>query len=281
VLQACDSGWADCSGGDDDGCETDVTRVEACGSCTNNCIGRFAHAAVQCLAGSCRMGACDAGWDDCNGVEADGCETDLAADATCGDCDNDCTTAYPNAPGSCLSPGSCQMGACNAGWLNCSGGTTDGCETDATLDTSCGDCTMDCTTLYPHGEGACLGGSMCSLTACETGWWDDDGVAATGCEKPLAIVSWEFNTDGDGEGWIPHHMTSTPGNGRWILVPGASDADPWLHNTDVMGPEGRPLAEQYPYLQVRMANNAADTGAQMFFGTEESPELSEAQSVQQ
>jgi len=279
VLQACDSGWADCSGGDDDGCETDVTRIETCGGCTNNCIGRFPHAAVQCLSGVCRMGACDSGWDDCNGSEGDGCEADLSLDETCGDCDNDCTAAYANAPGSCLSPGTCQMGACNPGWLDCGGGTTDGCETDATLDTSCGGCNNDCTTLYPHGEGICLGGSLCSLTACETGWWDQDGVAGTGCEKALPIVSWEFNSDGDAEGWAPHHGSTTPGSGRWVLVPGAGDTDPWLRNADVLGPAGTVLTELYPFLQVRMANNAADTSAQMFWGTVESPGLSEAQSV--
>jgi alpha-tubulin suppressor-like RCC1 family protein len=72
---------------------------------------------------------------------------------------------------------------CNAGFENCDGETTTGCEID--LNTSvgnCGACDKPC--ANPNGTTSCIGG-VC-VPSCAPGWGDCDGNPLNGCETDTA-----------------------------------------------------------------------------------------------
>ncbi|MBK8168810.1 MAG: VCBS repeat-containing protein [Sandaracinaceae bacterium] len=80
----------------------------------------------------------------------------------CGDCSTDCT-ALPNVDGALVSceSGRCVLsGACAAGYSHCTGNPLDGCETDTSTATQCGDCTTACDMSAPvctRGTGGTYG----------------------------------------------------------------------------------------------------------------------------
>ncbi len=78
-------------------------------------------------------------------------------------CDN-CTDNYSHASGSCAS-NSCQMGDCNSGWGDCSGGSSDGCETQLDgIGGACADATGIGSVCGDQG-----GGFLCGSSYCKTG----------------------------------------------------------------------------------------------------------------
>ncbi|MDW8363442.1 MAG: hypothetical protein RMK74_13665 [Myxococcales bacterium] len=82
----------------------------------------------------------------------------------------------------CVS-GSCRMGACNPGYGDCNGSTTDGCETNLNLSAShCGRCGNAC--VLERATAECASGS-CRIAACAAGFGDCDRNDATGCEQRL------------------------------------------------------------------------------------------------
>jgi alpha-tubulin suppressor-like RCC1 family protein len=89
--EICDSGYLDCSGTANAGCNVDsTTDVDNCGGCGNAC-GPLMGASVQCSGGECSY-ACDAPHADCDGNAADGCEVDTTTDRkNCGSCGHACT----------------------------------------------------------------------------------------------------------------------------------------------------------------------------------------------
>ncbi|MGE0321300.1 MAG: hypothetical protein AB7K71_15295 [Polyangiaceae bacterium] len=87
----CPTGYADCDSNPTD-CETDLSLVTSCGSCTKTCNG--ANGSVECQSGSCVITACDTNYGDCDGDESNGCEQNLVNnDQHCGVCGRDCAAA--------------------------------------------------------------------------------------------------------------------------------------------------------------------------------------------
>jgi hypothetical protein len=94
----------------------------------------------------------------------------------CGACGNDCTN-LPNVSGTttCAS-GHCSFpqSSCAAGWADCNGITSDGCETNITTATHCGGCTNACigtaaVCSVSGGSYSCVSGcSSSSPTLCGT-----------------------------------------------------------------------------------------------------------------
>jgi hypothetical protein len=163
---ACDDGFADCNGDVADGCEADLgSSVASCGACGVACGGGD----PVCDAGVCRT-AC-----------ADG-PTDLATDVrNCGACGHACSTEHGTA--SC-SGGACAI-TCDAGFGDCDGDVTDGCETSvASTVTDCGACGNACSAA--HGTPSCRLGA-CGVV-CEPGFADCGG-ANDGCETPLSTLA--------------------------------------------------------------------------------------------
>jgi hypothetical protein len=77
----------------------------------------------------CAIAACNPQYADCDNTYSNGCEVSLQTDPTnCGRCGNVCPTTATNGTQTC-SAGRCKVGTCNAGWADCNGLVSDGCET--------------------------------------------------------------------------------------------------------------------------------------------------------
>jgi hypothetical protein len=163
---ACGSGMV-CSGGM---CSADCAGAET--NCGGSCVVVGEHRAhcagcdmpcpawpngmATCSAGACG-GTCNAGFEDCDGTPANGCEADLSADGDCGACGMTC--ALSNASATC-NGGTCEIDACDSGYVDCDGMDGDGCEATLGTDAHCGACGDACA-----GTDACLSGSCTSCGA--------------------------------------------------------------------------------------------------------------------
>ncbi len=82
--------------------------------------------------------------------------------------------------------GSCQVAACTAGYGDCDGNPSNGCEVAlASSAAHCGACGELCTN--GHGSTSC-NASTC-VPVCSTGYGDCDGSRANGCETALDTAS--------------------------------------------------------------------------------------------
>ncbi|MFI5297784.1 MAG: hypothetical protein ACHREM_06755, partial [Polyangiales bacterium] len=179
LMGACSSGFADCDLNAADGCEINTqTDMSNCGACKSIC--GYSNASATCAGGSCNFGACNPGYVDCNKSLTDGCEINTTSDANnCGACNNVCT--YANAGAVCTTS-ACAMAACNPGFSDCDGLSSDGCEVYLPTDKSnCGTCGNDCAKVYPHSAVSC-GAGACSWGGCLPGYQDKNGTLADGCE---------------------------------------------------------------------------------------------------
>lgn len=156
----CTSGYSDCDGKPENGCETSLTTTANCGGCGITCAaGEFCgeddDGSLQCL---CKGDKTRCG-DTCK---------DLATDPNnCGACGVGCSSltnvGTPHGLGYCAY-GSCAF-ECTLGWGDCNGDLNDGCETHVRSDPSnCGGCGIRCD--IEAGQ-ACIGG-RCAVEPCET-----------------------------------------------------------------------------------------------------------------
>lgn len=178
-VSGCKAGFGDCDANPANGCETTTSNdPQHCGGCDTVCA--LAHATPKCDAGQCGVAGCDDGFADCNGLPADGCEANLGSDALhCGTCQKACAFAHAS---SMCNGGVCGMGACDAGYANCNGLTSDGCEANIGTDAlNCGGCGHLCANV--NGTGTCAN-KDCTF-ACLAGFGDCDGLDANGCETNL------------------------------------------------------------------------------------------------
>ncbi len=188
VIGTCDAGFDDCDGSPTNGCEQDLTMTPAsCGGCTTQCV-TVPHSTATCADSMCGF-ACDPGFRDCDGLEGTGCEADLAAPATCGSCTNTCAGGA-HATATCVD-GGCGL-ACDAGWGNCDGMASTGCEVDTTTtEAHCGACNNPCA-----ANETCEGG-VCTTLTCEAPLADCNEISTDGCEV-------DTSTDGAHCGMCDH-----------------------------------------------------------------------------
>jgi hypothetical protein len=79
--------------------------------------------------------------------------------------------------------GQCSLGMCNMGFKNCDGNDMNGCEVNTGNDPSnCGACGNVC--VVPHATAGCVMG-QCTVSMCDTGWTDCNGIVSDGCEVDL------------------------------------------------------------------------------------------------
>ena len=76
TYTACDTGFLDCDGDRNDGCEVDPTMdAKHCGTCATDCtVSTVNVVAASCTTGACGYMTCAANFADCNGIASDGCE---------------------------------------------------------------------------------------------------------------------------------------------------------------------------------------------------------------
>src|SRR6185436_120507 len=99
--------------------------------------------------------------------------------SNCGACGNICTNAHGTTT---CTTGAC-VPSCTAGFGNCDGNATNGCETNTnTSITSCGACGTACN--YANAAGVCNTG-VCALGTCNAGFGNCDANNANGCEANL------------------------------------------------------------------------------------------------
>ncbi|MBL8680362.1 MAG: hypothetical protein JNK05_14390 [Myxococcales bacterium] len=177
TLRTCNAGYGNCDTNAANGCEADLNNsVTHCRTCGNACTAMSGMPA--CSMGVCGTTTCAAGRGNCDGNATNGCETDLNTTAThCGACGRACS--LPNATTSCVG-GACRLATCNAGFGDCDGNATNGCETPlATSTTHCGACGRLCAPA--NAMAACVM-SACSINRCDPGFANCDTNTTNGCE---------------------------------------------------------------------------------------------------
>ncbi len=111
----------------------------------------------------------------------------------CGACDVDCDALEGVTPGAATcAAGECVIeGACAAGFSDCNGDASDGCEADLASVTDCGACGNDCGALpgVAPDAAACVAGACEIAGACAPGFGDCNGDASDGCEVDLSTAS--------------------------------------------------------------------------------------------
>ena len=178
-IGACNNGYANCNSVSADGCEVNLqTDATHCGSCTTVC-----GSGSTCSQGSCipNSTVCAVGYGNCNGVATDGCEVDLNTSVNhCGTCGVACTN--PNGTTTC-SAGVCTP-TCSAGYADCDGNNTNGCEANLnTSNSNCGACGVIC----DNGRTCKQGGCAQTTPVCVSTFADCDGLATNGCEMNIAL----------------------------------------------------------------------------------------------
>lgn len=173
VYGGCEPGWAFCTGGPSDYCETSVATSERCGACDYACPeaipiceryeredGGIGH---RCTS------VCPVGLALCG----EGC-TDLDRDeANCGACGEACAQV-DHGYYEC-DFGTCRELRCHPGYHPCEGA----CLPDDDV-ASCGTACAPCP-ARPHRAPTC-DGVGCGDGPCEAGYADCDGVIDNGCE---------------------------------------------------------------------------------------------------
>ncbi|MDP3275778.1 MAG: hypothetical protein Q8Q09_11320 [Deltaproteobacteria bacterium] len=173
----CPLGTIACNGA----CVNPSTDLQNCGSCGTACPAAGPSQSVACLAGACRS-MCTVGFDDC--TMAPGCETNLGTSIEhCGRCNSGCSLA--NATPRCAG-GICDISACNAGFINCDGDISNGCETSVSTISNCGACGTVCS--FANATPTCTAGA-CGFSVCRSGFADCDRNLANGCETPINTTS--------------------------------------------------------------------------------------------
>ena len=177
-IRMCTAPYADCDMAAMNGCEVNLqTDPRNCGACGMACPAGT-NSVGACVMGACRL-QCAEGFVDCDMNPANGCEVDARADnSNCGVCGRTCSVR--NAAAACRMS-SCAIAMCNAGFGDCDGDSTTGCETaTATSPLHCGRCGNECALPNVAEHGCAMG--ACTIAACSPGFADCDMNPTNGCE---------------------------------------------------------------------------------------------------
>jgi serine/threonine protein kinase len=103
----------------------------------------------------CDIAVCYQAFDDCDGDRGNGCETNVRTEPDhCGGCKNKCPP-LPNATRGCGD--ACTIWRCEAGFSDCDGSVSNGCEVGTTNDpANCGHCGVACKAGHRCRQGECV-----------------------------------------------------------------------------------------------------------------------------
>jgi hypothetical protein len=185
LATTCSAGFDDC---DSNGtCETQLNTVTNCNACGHVCTAQNGTTSCSGTAGAYACSpTCNAGFKSCDGNPDNGCERSITTLTDCGNCNVACS--FANATASCAT-GTCTFGSCGAGFANCDGSTSNGCEVQLGTTSNCAACGDSCSN--GHGTTACAGapGSFSCAPTCATGFKSCDGNPENGCETPLNTLT--------------------------------------------------------------------------------------------
>ncbi len=166
---ACQTGQVMCAGV----CTNTATDPNNCGTCGNACASGQA-----CVSGACTT-TCPTGQVMCAGV----CTSTSTDPNNCGACGTVCNST--NGTATCSS-GVCGI-SCSAGFGNCDGKASNGCETNLnTSNSNCGACGNACSGSQVCVKGACTAAAaVCGNGIREAGEQCDDGnnINLDGCSS--------------------------------------------------------------------------------------------------
>lgn len=190
-LIECRSGFDNCDGIPNNGCETNLANdADHCGVCGASC--GIANADSSCVNSICAFDGCDEDYGDCDGDmgtlgslfnpgSKNGCEANLINnDEHCGTCGNDCTTM--NGDWVC-DVDACFANACAGDELTCPDDATQ-CASNRNDPETCGGCNTNCLDVPHVADADCSPDSSdrCAITECDAGYADCDGSHSNGCE---------------------------------------------------------------------------------------------------
>lgn len=186
TIGMCAPGFSDCDKDPKDGCEVNTQSGDPnnCGACGVKCT--IANGTGACMNGMCVIGSCNTGFADCDMNPSNGCETNIFDNDpnNCGSCGKVCN--IPNGAPGCMG-GQCTIAACNMGFTDCDNSPVDGCEKNTANDPlNCGTCNHQC--FVANGSAGCQAG-LCTVSACNPGFADCNGLAGDGCETTIGTTS--------------------------------------------------------------------------------------------
>jgi hypothetical protein len=187
------------------GCEINIkTNAANCNGCGTDdsiyiCEPDSPTESAYCADGVCGSIDCSSAGPNLRACDGDGiCDDSIGTPESCSNCGDTCLVE--NGTGACEmgSPNVCVVDACDAGYEDCDGSYSNGCEVDTRADSRrCGGCLGDdpiagtgddCEALSSnaslHVASASCALSSCQIE-CDPGYGDCDGVANNGCEVVL------------------------------------------------------------------------------------------------
>jgi hypothetical protein len=176
-IAACDLGYGDCDGEVENGCETPLVTPSNCGGCGVSC--EWPQSLSDCVSGQCAISVCEEGYGDCDDDLENGCENTLDSLEHCGICTLSCV--FDHAASVC-EEGGCLLTECDAGYGDCDGDRSNGCEVELGTLEQCGACGDVC--ALTHATSQCVDGN-CEVASCQLDYGDCDALADTGCEASL------------------------------------------------------------------------------------------------
>jgi hypothetical protein len=128
----------------------------------------------------------------------------------CGGCGNTCGPVN-HANGVECKGGQCQVFSCNAGFGDCNGIYSDGCETPLNTTQNCGGCGITCGPVSNASQVGCMTG-QCVVISCNAGFADCNHIYSDGCETDLNTIQ--------NCGACGNACPSPPANGRATCISG-------------------------------------------------------------
>ncbi len=175
--EACPGAGNECCGG---GCVAVASSTTHCGTCGNACGPSEICSGGRCACGGTTASgtgeACSGTGNECCGG---GCTDIRSTVSSCGMCGRNCATIALNSVETC-SMSTCGYSTCDANYLDCTGGTGNGCETDSRALPNCGSCGNNCAAILNAVE--ICSSSACDYSSCDANFLDCAGGRGNGCE---------------------------------------------------------------------------------------------------